>query len=119
MNEDDLLKGELSALGEALEEMPDVDDASSSDGTSIEPPSTHREEQRGILSPTLMNVPSSRLPRRDLVCLYCPHAMWMLIGRDLVCRCRVQFEISFSTAAEDQTPILICDGYFLPEEARM
>ena len=70
-------------------------------------------------SPTLINLPSTKLPKKDFACMYCPAGMWVLKGDALLCFCRMMSSVSYTSEEEDGRPVWLCDGLTLAQEGAM
>ena len=70
-------------------------------------------------SPTLINLPSTKLPKKDFACMYCPAGMWALKGDALLCFCRMMSSVSYTSEEGDERPVWLCDGLTLAQEGAM
>ncbi len=70
-------------------------------------------------SPTLINLPSTKLPKKDFACMYCPAGMWALKGDALLCFCRMMSSVSYTSEEGDESPVWLCDGLTLAQEGAM
>ena len=85
----------------------------------VEPEAAEIESERKQFgSQTLKEIPSNLLPVEDSACQHCRVAVWLVRmdeedNPELRCWCRLLS--AFSYTAQEQKPIVLCDGiYFKP-----
>ena len=107
------LAGLVDELGEMDSELsPDEPQAAQETSVPSSLPAAYQ-------SPTLLNLPSTKLPKKDFACMYCPAGMWVLKGDALLCFCRMMSSVSYTSEEGDERPVWLCDGLTLAQEGAM